>query len=274
MSTFDLVRPAPTILVHCELDAATEARTALAFDLARRSGGTVTGVSATPVAALEGTPHLAGPWLEMREQEVRAALESIEYRFRSVAQDQAAAEWRSALASPTDFLVQESCAADLLVIGPQRSSGNDAGIDAGAVVLTAGRPVLVVPDAMRRLDLRTVLVAWKNRREARRAVLDALLWLASADRILIVSIVEDNGDELGLDELRKWLEAKGLRVDVERRVQQRNSAADDLLEVAEVAGADLIVAGAYSRAPFQERIFGGVTRELLHRGRAARLLSH
>ena len=42
-----------TLLVHCDLDAATAARTALAVDLARRTGARLVGVAA-------GTPKRGG----------------------------------------------------------------------------------------------------------------------------------------------------------------------------------------------------------------------
>jgi hypothetical protein len=40
--------------------------------------------------------------------------------------------------------------------------------------MQTGRPLLVVPDACDWLDLRSVLIAWKDTPECRRAVVDAL----------------------------------------------------------------------------------------------------
>ena len=46
--------------------------------------------------------------------------------------------------------------------------------DPSDLLMQAGRPIIVVPPALEWFDFRSVLVAWKDVREARRAVLDAL----------------------------------------------------------------------------------------------------
>ena len=63
--------------------------------------------------------------------------------------------------------------------------------------MQAGRPLLVVPDACDWLDLRSVLVAWKDTAEARRAVADALPLLRKATDVTIVEIVEETGRSFG-----------------------------------------------------------------------------
>jgi hypothetical protein len=60
--------------------------------------------------------------------------------------------------------------------------------------MQTGRPLLVVPDACSWLDLRSVLIAWKDTAEARRAVADALPMLRKASDITIVEIVEELAD--------------------------------------------------------------------------------
>ena len=48
--------------------------------------------------------------------------------------------------------------------------------------MAVGRPVLVVPPGLERLGLGCAVVAWKETREARRAVHDALPLLSLAER--------------------------------------------------------------------------------------------
>ena len=57
--------------------------------------------------------------------------------------------------------------------------------------MQAGRPLVVVPPEVQWLDLRSVLVAWKDVREARRAVFDALPILAAAKEVTIAEIPAD-----------------------------------------------------------------------------------
>ena len=60
--------------------------------------------------------------------------------------------------------------------------------------MQVGRPLLVVPESCNWLDLRSVLVAWKDTAEARRAVSDALPLLRKSTEVTIVEIVEDEAD--------------------------------------------------------------------------------
>ncbi len=53
-----------------------------------------------------------------------------------------------------------------------------------------GRPLLLVPPEVRWLDLRSVLVAWKDRPEARRAIVDALPLLRKAKDVAVAQIAE------------------------------------------------------------------------------------
>src|SRR5690349_7212890 len=45
-------------------------------------------------------------------------------------------------------------------------------LDPTALTITAGRPILAVPKAVESIDAKSVLVAWKDSREARRALRD------------------------------------------------------------------------------------------------------
>jgi nucleotide-binding universal stress UspA family protein len=273
-------RQAPTVLVHCELDAATAARTALAVDLARRTGARLIGVAACAPKRIAGGARLVGPSLTAAKHEVREALRQAAEEFKTRAAEVARANFRC-VAKPADVVLAEAAvSADLVIVGPQ-GSGPDGplSLDTAELVRATGRPVLIAPEGLDRLDLRRVVVAWKKAREARRALLDCLPWLAMTEQVLILHIIEDPDEQPeddGLEAVRDWLSSRVARVEAVRRPVrlERDSVADDILDAADSIGAGLVVAGAYSRAPFSERLFGGVTREFLKRGRPARLLSH
>jgi nucleotide-binding universal stress UspA family protein len=145
--------------------------------------------------------------------------------------------------------------------------------------MRAGRPVLVVPPSVSALEGRRALVAWKDTREARRAVADALPLLAHAEEVLVVEAVSGDaeerdqalrraGDVAGLL-ARHGATARGEALEVRGR-----TVADELLLAAERHGADLVVAGGYGHARLREWAFGGVTRDLLARCPMCCLLSH
>ena len=145
--------------------------------------------------------------------------------------------------------------------------------------MQAGRPLLVVPDRVNWLDLRSVLVAWKDTPEARRAVADALPLLRKAKDVTIVEIAERDVDRsavaAGVTDVAAWLARHG--VTATARVSEAaggDTAAAQLDKVAGDVGAGLIVAGAYGHSRFRELILGGVTQYLVTQSARCVLLSH
>ena len=134
-----------------------------------------------------------------------------------------------------------------------------------ALLFGSGRPVLLTPPGHAWCTPRHVVVAWQPRREATRALHDALPLLASAESVDVLSIGESWGDDgdgprPGV-EISTHLARHGLKVrDVLRG--RSVSVARSILEHATESGADLIVAGGYGHSRLREWAVGGVTREL------------
>ncbi len=120
------------------------------------------------------------------------------------------------------------------------------------------------------------MIAWKDTRETRRAVLDALPLLQQAAR---VSIVEATGAEDMADarshvaDVAAWLGRHGVAASGQTVPSDGGDAAQ-LDAFARDHGADLIVAGAYGHSRVREWALGGVTRSLLMHGSRCSLLSH
>jgi hypothetical protein len=114
-------------------------------------------------------------------QEFSAQLAQAGEHFRSLVEPDQPVEWRSGIDSPTEFVAVEARAADLLIVRRDRIAGDSSrSLDPGAVVLKAGRPVLVVPPDIQSLAAELIAIGWKDNREARRAVRDALPLLREA----------------------------------------------------------------------------------------------
>jgi nucleotide-binding universal stress UspA family protein len=134
-------------------------------------------------------------------------------------------------------------------------------------LLSAGRPVLVVPDGVTANPGERLLIAWKDTREARRAVQDALPYLTVAKDITLVEITEEVQERAALaqlDDVERYLLRHGIKVRAKSVLHPKGSISDQLRSVAKNEGADLIVAGAYGHTRLGEWVFGGVTRGLLN----------
>jgi nucleotide-binding universal stress UspA family protein len=182
---------------------------------------------------------------------------------------------------PARHVLRQARCADIIVSGGESPAFSDAFALASPMdlVMQAGRPLLVVPDKVNWLDLRSVLVAWKDTPQARRAVVDALPLLQKARDITIVEIPEQDGDRAavmaGVSDVVAWLGRHGITATARTSDASRDeTAADHLEKVAGDVAAGLIVAGAYGHSRFRELILGGVTQYLLAQSARCVLLSH
>jgi len=143
----------------------------------------------------------------------------------------------------------------------------------------SGRPLLYLPKSFKPDAFGTrIAIAWNARREAARAVSDALPFLLNAQEIdvLVVDPVtgdDDHGEDPGTD-IALILSRHGLTVSVQTIASAGRSVSETLLEMALTLNIDLMVMGAYGHSRLRENILGGTTREMLENTRIPLLLSH
>jgi nucleotide-binding universal stress UspA family protein len=199
--------------------------------------------------------------------------------FRKIADgDRQRLEWRSALELPNEVITREARSADLIVIGQTKGLTNTYGsLDVGAAILRMGRPTLVVPKEVSSLSLEHAVIGWKDTREARRAVWDALPFLRKAARVTIFEACGPDEEKTALarlDDVARYLALHRIKSGPMVMVQKEGSGASQLLQVAQDEQADLLVTGAYGHTRLGEWIFGGMTRELLATSPVCCFMSH
>lgn len=271
-----------TVMVGLTLGQPNDARLEVAAQLAERFDARVIGAAAAefspPLYFTEGEP--AQRLIDQGRVAVKNRLEELESAFGAAMQNRALeVEWRCAEDFPTRFIVRQARACDIIVVG-ESSRGGLADpfvqVNPSDLVMQVGRPLLVVPDACTWLDLRSVLVAWKDTAEARRAVSDALPLLRKSTDITIVEIVEDEADRaaalLRIGDVVAWLSRHGVRAS-QQVPRQSGDAASQLERVAADVGAGVVIAGAYGHSRLSEWMLGGVTRRLINPGNHCSLLS-
>jgi nucleotide-binding universal stress UspA family protein len=268
-----------TLLLHIALQDANAGRLAVARELADRFDAVVIGTAACnpepppsfdgiyPVEVIQFDRAYAKERLEAAEAEFRQGFAGRENRI----------EWRGALAPAGAHVARLCRAADLVITGavaPELLADPNWRLDPGDLVMRAGRPVLVVPeDYTRRLQAKTVVIGWKDNRESRRAVGDALPLARLAERVLVASVaeVDDDSAHAGVADVLGWFRRHGVTAE-ERSEPLVSDPASQLRSLALEEDADLIVAGAYGHSRAREWILGGVTHDLLTRRTAQCLL--
>ena len=273
-----------TVMVSLALDASNDARLEVAGQLTERFDAGVVGVAAAQFSPplYFTTGQMAQDLIEQGQLSIRERLAELEAQFRGAIKNRAKyIAWRSALDFPTRFVIQEARCADLVITGGLSPAFSDAFALASPkdLVMQTGRPLLIVPDGVNWLDLRSVLVAWKDATEARRAIADSLPLLRQAKTIVVAEIPDAESErssaQARVGDVVAWLSRHGLNASA--RVPERRDGADTAQQLEDIAGdlgASLIVAGAYGHSRFRELVLGGMTQHLITQSTRCVLLSH
>ncbi|MFC0239558.1 universal stress protein [Rhodopseudomonas telluris] len=261
-----------TVMVALQCDQPNAYALGIAAELAERFEARLIGVSASdlspPLYYTSGDS--AERLLEQGIATIRKRLADLETEFRDAMRGHARElQWRSAIGQPAKYIVQQARAADLVITGAtDRGALTDpfTVTDPADLVMRIGRPLLVVPTGVCRVDLSSVLVAWKDNPEARRAIVDALPLLRQASHVTVLEIVEEDGDRAealaGVHDVVDWLSRHHIHA-VGDVPAEAGDVAAQLDKVADRVGAGAIIAGAYGHSRFREWILGGVTQHLL-----------
>ena len=269
-----------TLLVYVNVDHVSKALVSVAADLADKFSAKLIGLSAraiVPPVVAEGVV-IVDHTSELEIAQMKESLAEAGEKFRAAAGAKRETEWRSALEIPTDTLIREARCADLIIIEKSgRSIDFYRAPDPGTAIMGAGRPFLVVPGGVKTLAAEQILIGWKDTREARRAIQDALPFLRQAKRVTVIEICESDQKQVArrqIDDVVLYLARHKVSAEGRVEAQLMASAAHQIMEIAENEGADLLVTGAYGHSRLNEWIFGGMTHDLLASSPICCLMSH
>ena len=273
-----------TIVVHLDCGSRRGERLDLAVRFAEEFDAHLIGLFALdlyvgmPMAADAGSV-LVETELKRRESCMREAQEEFFTKCTSLA---AKPEWHFTDEDAVTEVAIAAHSADLVVIGQTHpETCADDGVRASfdsEVVLTAGKPVLIVPYAghFERVGKRT-MVAWNAAREAGRALTDSLPVLERSASVELVSF-EENGaqgpaEEEARSAVRIYLEDHGVNATIRRYVGEELTAGELILAHAHDEDADCIVMGAYGNSQM-ERPAQGATRTVMKFMTVPVIMSH
>ncbi|TPL12893.1 universal stress protein [Mesorhizobium sp. B2-4-11] len=269
-----------TIMVQLDIDSSAAPRTTYALELARRFEATLIGFAAADAYLFipgDDGRTAAAEITRRRLTEMDDRLSILKEEFLNLVGDDAS--WLEEVGDPTRLLAEHARAADLIVTGtPAKGVATDHHrmVDLGTLVLSAGRPVLIAAEQIAPPDPKKVVVAWKDTREARRAVTDAMPFLTGAQDVLVATVEEQNqrDDREGVDDVVRFLMKHGVKARSEVLGAGHGDVCETITELAHGMGAELVVAGGYGHSRLREWAFGGMTRSLLKAGSINRLFSN
>lgn len=271
-----------TIMVHLHIGHANADLLQITRRLAERLNTHVIGIMVgQPTQMIYGKGYALLDFFDKEQTHIEQKIAEAEALFHAVFKGFSnTTEWRSAITREpmAGYIVAQACSADIMVTGvcPSDFYEGPNAVNAGEIIMQAGRPVIVVPNAIKNLNLENILIGWKDTREARRAIADALPILKLATQVTVVEICAESEVEVAeqrLAEVIAWLVRHGIAAKPVVSVSV-DTDATQFISIAKQQGADLVVAGAYGHSRFRQWVLGGVTNDLLQLADFSSLLSH
>lgn len=264
------------ILVHIDASAASSGRLAVALKIAAAHRARLTGLFVVTHQYYQSSTISAGEAADKAQRLFAAATADAGVEGRWLC-----ADWSVVGVSSAEIISHHAHYTDLLVIGQgEATAGGGKGQSdlPERLILSSGRPVLVVPTANMPTTIgKKVLIAWKAGREATRAVNDALPLLVKSDRVTLLAInssdVYDDDDTL-CSNILDHLGRHGIVAAVERAPALQLPIADTLLNRTFEEGYDLLIMGAFAHTPQGTLLFGSVSRQMLQQTTVPILFSH
>ena len=262
------------ILVYLDNSTASAARLDVAVAYARKHG-----------ARLRGLYLITHSFYEPRALGETADSEKVEQIFTSITSEAGiSAEWVFEDCSvmginPSDLIIMHSYYTDLIIIGQPDLSAPTGNIPtdlAERVILSSGRPVLIVPYSGKfQTAGNRIMIAWKAGRESIRAVNDSLQHLQKALSVLIVEgITTSESDNRSLESIRSFLLKHNVKVALESINSGNFPVGDMLLNTASDKNIDLLVMGVFAPNRRGKLEMSPVARHVLKHLTVPVLMSH
>lgn len=165
------------------------------------------------------------------------------------------------------LLEERASLSDLIVVSDVAAAGKSTVSSAFEEALMHGHnPALVLHDRAK-FTMDNIMVAWDGSAQAVRALKAAYYFIEKAKTVTILQIQENDVASGNLihdpHKLAAWLAKKGTKAKVQIEPCNGKSVGAAIIEAANKANADLLIAGAYGHSRAREFVFGGVTKNYL-----------
>jgi len=184
--------------------------------------------------------------------------------------------WHEEFGDVSDSIVRHARVADAITIArPDLESDNvrrtPAGSNLQAVMLSSGRPVVVVPPAWQAKRIEHAAIGWNQSLEASRALAMTIPWLAQMQS---VSVLVSEKRKAGAPALLEYLARHDIEAQVRVLDSGKKSVGQAMLRSCSEAGAEFLVVGGFSHSRSRQLLFGGVTQHLLAHSEIVTVMVH
>lgn len=260
------------LLVHD--DDGQEARLQAALDLTRTLEGHLTclDVAALPMVAADYYAGM-GEAILLADERERESKNKVALEARLMNED-VTWSWIDSSGPVSDCILKAATLADIIVLNRKLDGFPypDMHEIASRVVTQARKPVVAVPDSLRRFDMGRALIAWDGQSSAAATMRAAVPLLALASEVEILT-VNDGAARVDPTHAAEYLSRHGIHAVVKVIDDVVHVADTVIIQEAKRWRADYILMGAYGRGRMMET-FGGITRRMLASSDLPLILGH
>ena len=283
-----------TILVNLEISPVLDSVLQSALLVARRFGSYIEGLHMRPgqpdiiAAGADGFVAAAPDLVASFEREARDRAERARNAFEEFmaanglprattlpAGASISADWRIEVTSGHGAIGNIGRVFDLLVVGrPLADSVSPSMAALETALFESGRPLLIAPPDRPATLGENILITWNCSTETARTVAFAMPLLTRAKHITVISVQRETVPGPSAAELARNLQRHGLSVEWREVGPSARTTGDAIMREARIAGADLIIKGAYTQSRLRQMIFGGATSHILAESELPVIMAH
>ena len=283
-----------TILVNLEISPVLDSVLQSALLVARRFGSYIEGLHMRPgqpdiiAAGADGFVAAAPDLVASFEREARDRAERARNVFEEFmaandlpratgqpGESAVSADWRIEVTSGHGAIGNIGRVFDLLVVGrPLADSVSPSMAALETALFESGRPLLIAPPDRPTTLGENILITWNCSTETARTVVFAMPLLTRAKHITVISVQRETVPGPSAAELARNLQRHGLSVEWREVGPSARTTGDAIMREARIAGADLIIKGAYTQSRLRQMIFGGATSYILAESELPVIMAH
>ena len=190
--------------------------------------------------------------------------------------DGVVAMWHEETGSTVEVLIKHARVADAIAtfrprVTSSRLRRSPAGENLEAIMMRAGRPIVLVPPKWSPHKVSHAALAWNESLEATRAMAMTMPWLSQMKR---VTLIVSRKRKENVPEVLQYLSLHGVKAKVKYLSANIKSVGQGILDVCTDNEVEFLVMGGFSRARSRQLVLGGVTHHLLAKANVITVMVH
>ncbi len=227
---------------------------------------------------------------DIHEKAMDALIRNLRSQFESITRDydceevslngqpvtpSSSASWMLRTGDPLDILNRYGRMTDIVFMQPTAYPPQSQETELCRQAVTEiGRPICLIPEIGLKEFPAKAVIGWNGSLEATRALASSLPLLKKVNSVTLLVAGELPPNSPDTESVARYLKFHGVEADVETIERSKSSIAIQIAERLDDGDGNIFVMGGYSHSRVRERVFGGVTHELIRAPTSPIFIAH